>query len=66
MRSTFKKLIYNFLWGSKIETISRATLLAPLFEGGLGHIDIIAKSKALKLSTLVCTISRPHLSTLYH
>ena len=61
----FKRLIFNFLWGSKIETISRATLPTPLLEGGLGLIDIIAKSKALKLSTLVRTISRPHLSAYY-
>ena len=61
----FKKLIFNFLWGSKIETVSRATLSTPLLEGGLGLIDIVAKSKALKLSTMFTTISRPHLSAFY-
>ena len=58
----FKKLIFHFLWGSKIETVSRATLSTPLFQVGLGLIDIVAKSKALKLSTMVSTISTPHLS----
>ena len=61
----FKKLIFHFLWGSKIETVSRATLSTPLLEGGLGLIDIVAKSKALKLSTMFITISRPHLSAFY-
>ena len=61
----FKKLIFHFLWGSKIETVSRATLSTPLLEGGLGLIDIVAKSKALKLSTMFTTISRPHLSAFY-
>ena len=61
----FKKLIFPFLWGSKIETVSRATLSAPLLEGGLGLIDIVTKSKALKLSTMVSTISRSHLSAFY-
>ena len=36
--------------GSKIESVSLATLSTPLYEGGLGLIDIVAKSKALKLS----------------
>lgn len=53
-------MIFNFLWGSKLETISRATLPTPLLEGSLGLIDIISKSKALKLSTLVRIICRPH------
>ena len=61
----FKKLIFHFLWGSKIETVSHATLSTPLLEGGLGLIDIVAKSKALKFSTMVATISRPHLSVFY-
>lgn len=39
----FKKLIFHFLWGSKIETISPASLPTPLSEGGLGLIDIIPK-----------------------
>ena len=60
----FKKLIFHFLWGSKIETVSRATLSTPLLEGGLGLIDIVAKSTSLKLSTMVATISR-HLSVFY-
>ena len=61
----FKKLIFHFLWGSKIETASSATLSTPLLEGGVGLIDIAAKSKALKLSHMFTTISRPHLSAFY-
>lgn len=61
----FKKLIFHFLWGSKIETVSRANLSTPLLEGGVGLVDIVAKSKALKLSTMFSTISRTHLSAFY-
>ena len=61
----FKKMIFHFLWGSKIETVSSATLSTPLLEGAVGLIDIAAKSKALKLSNMFTTISRPHLSAFY-
>ena len=57
----FKKLVFHFLWGSKIETISCSTLPAPLSQGGLGLIDFLSKCQALCVSTLVHTVSRPHL-----
>ena len=55
----FKKLVFRFLWTSKVETISRNTLCLPVSEGGLGLIDIISKSRALKVSSIVDTISSP-------
>ena len=61
----FKNLVYPFLWGSKIETIKRTTLSAPIRQGGLGLIDFICKSKALKVSSLVHTISRPDSKDFY-
>ena len=55
----FQKLVFPFLWGSKIETISCNTLYTPVDQGGLGLIDVITKSKALKIASIVGTISKP-------
>ena len=54
--SRFKMLVFNFLWNSKIETVSRQTLSAPVKDGGLGIIDFLPKSKALLISLAVSTI----------
>ena len=57
--SRFKKLVFPFLWGSKIETVGRKSLSVPIHKGGLGLIDFMCKSKALKVSALVNTIDHP-------
>ena len=57
--SRFKKLVFPFLWGSKIETVGRKSLSVPVHKGGLGLIDFMCKSKALKVSALVNTIDHP-------
>ena len=57
--SRFNKLIFSFLWGSKIETIARKTLSIPLSQGGLGLIDFVSKSQALKLSLISTLIDNP-------
>ena len=54
--SRFKTLVFSFLWNSKIETVSRQTLSAPVKDGGLGIIDFPTKSKALKISFVISTI----------
>lgn len=53
----FSKLVYHFLWHSKIKTVSRQTLLGPVKEGGLGVIDFTCKSKALKVSYVFDTVT---------
>ena len=57
--SRFKKLIFSFLWGSKIETVSRKSLSVSIHRGGPGLIDFVCKSKAPKVSALVNTIDNP-------
>ena len=57
--SQFKKLVFPFLWGSKIETVSRKSLSVRVNKGGLGLIDFMCKSKALKVSALVNTSGNP-------
>lgn len=58
VETRFKKLVYHFLWGSKIEPVSRQTLLAPIKEGGLGIIDFSSKSKTLKVSLVLDIATR--------
>ena len=43
------RLIFNFIW-NKTERIKRNTLIAPVYEGGIGIVDIMTKLKALKAS----------------
>ena len=46
------KTIYSFLWNSKREKVKRNICIKPEVEGGLGMVDLYAKSKSLKLSWL--------------
>ena len=46
------KIIFNFLWSAKTESINRATLLLPRDRGGLGITDLGIKLPALQLKQL--------------
>ena len=63
--SRFKTLVFSFLWGSKIETVGRQTLSAPVKDGGLGIIDFLAKSKALKISLVVSLLAKSESKAFY-
>ena len=45
-------LIWLFLWGSKIGTIARKTIICPLKEGGLGLKDFRLQGRASRLAAL--------------
>ena len=51
--SQYNKLVYPFVWGSKIETVSCKTLTLPFNEGGLSLVDLITECKALKVAATV-------------
>ena len=53
VETRFKKLVYCFLWNSKIKTVSWQTLSAPVQEGGLSTLDFSSKCKALKVSLVL-------------
>jgi len=57
----YNSLIWNFLWGSKIEPVARKTLHCPIDKGGLGIVDFEVKGRALRLasSLLVLEDSSP-------
>ena len=63
--SRFNKLVFPFLWGSKIETVARKTLSVPPVRGGLGLIDFVSKSQALKLSLIHTTIDNPDIKDFF-
>ena len=49
----YNSLVWNYLWGSKIEPVARKTLHCPIDRGGLGIVDFEVKGRALRLvSTL--------------
>ena len=65
VESRFRKLVYHFLWNSKIETVSRQTLLAPVKDGGLGILDFSCKSNALKVSLILPIVNRSDTKDFY-
>ena len=51
------RLVWGFVWGSRIETVSRNTLCLPPRDGGLGILNFKLKSHALLLSLVISTVS---------
>ena len=54
--SKINNLVWPFLWGSRIETVSRMTCHQSLGKGGLGIFDFQTKSDSLKLASLICNL----------
>ncbi len=50
------QLIWPFLWGSKIETVSRNTCYLPGLSGGLGVVNLELKACALRIMSIVSTL----------
>ena len=51
MIDRFNSLIWNFLWGSKIEPVARRTPHCPIDKGGLGIVDFEVKGRALHIAS---------------
>ena len=51
------QIIWPFLWGSRIETVARRSLICSVADRGLGLPDFRTHSQALRLSLLVKTIN---------
>ena len=55
----YNSLIWPFLWGSRLETVARKTIICPVKDGGLGLIDFIIKGKALRLASMISALGDP-------
>ena len=53
------QLVWPFLWGSKMETVSRNTCYLPDLSGGLNVSNLELKCTALRISSIAATISLP-------
>lgn len=51
------QLIWPFIWGSEIETVSRKSCFCSVPEGGLGVTNFPRKCEALRVSSLVATLN---------
>ena len=49
-------IIWPFLWGSRVETVARRSLICSVSNGGLGLRDFASHSQASRLAILVRTI----------
>ena len=54
--SKVNNLVWPFLWGSRIETVSRMTCHQSLGKGGLGIFNFQTKSDSVKLASLICNL----------
>ena len=61
----YNKLIWPFLWGSKIETVARKALHCPIAKGGLGIIDFEIKGQALCLASALDTVDNLSSNSFY-
>ena len=46
-------LVWPFLWGSRIQTVSRQSCFQPAVRGGLNMVDFSVKAQALKLASII-------------
>ena len=53
------QIIWPFIWGSKIETVSRKSCSCSVCDGGLGLTDFPCKCEALCVSSLLATLNDP-------
>ena len=53
------RIIWPFLWGLKIETVTRSSLSCSVSEGGLGIVNLPLKCDSLRVSALLATIRDP-------
>ena len=53
------QLIWHFIWGSQIETVSRKTCHFPVKVGGINICNLRFKCDALQLVSPVATINTP-------
>ncbi len=61
----YNKLIWPFLWGSKIETVGRKSLHCPVSKGGLGIVDFEVKGQALRLASTLNALNNPNFNGFY-
>ena len=53
------QIVWPFLWGSKIETVSRNSCSVSPLDGGLGVINFPLKCAALRVSSMIATVNSP-------
>ena len=63
--SRINQLVWPFLRGSKIKTVSRNTCYLPDISGALNVINMELKSVALRLSSVISTINLPEDSSFF-
>lgn len=59
------QLVWGFVWGSRMETVSRNTCSLNVKVGGLGICNLKLKCQALLLSLVISTISKPDDSSFF-
>lgn len=51
--SDLNNLVWPFLWGCRMETVSRQSCYQPFLRGGLGILNFLIKADALKLASII-------------
>ena len=53
------QLVWPFIWGSRIETMSRRSCCLPFLAGGLNLCDVRLKCESLRLASTIVTVDNP-------
>lgn len=53
----YNSLIWPFIWGARLETVARKSIICSLDQGGLGLIDFRSKGDAMRLASLAKSLS---------
>ena len=61
----YNSLIWPFLWGARLETVARKSIICSLDQGGLGLIDFRSKGDAMRLASLVKSLSDSEFKCFY-
>jgi len=59
------RIIWPFLWGSRIETVARKSLVCPETVGGLGLREFYVHGQASRLAILIRTVSNVQLKSIF-
>ena len=63
--SEVNNLIWPFLWGCRMETVSRLSCHQPFLRGGLGIVNFKIKADALKLASIISLCSTANSKPFY-
>ena len=61
----YEKLVWAFVWSSRLQPVARKTLICPVLDGGIGIFDFESRCQALRASSLCRGLDKPGTESWY-